>query len=151
MIVQVVRCEDATDMGVSANCDGSNLVASLNQICSGKKLRLAQDLVEIEHDDGPTVILQLEWHLSHEAIGAAKVFEKVADGNTNTVRSFSHAKVQMIAEGETVARALHLQVAVAARQAKALGGTLRMRRLNVVVRRNSTFNSDSSAPNFPGL
>ena len=40
----------------------------------------------------------------------------------------------MVAEGETVARALDLQVAVAARQAKALSGALWMRRLNVVVR-----------------
>ena len=134
MVVQIVRRKDAADMSVCANSYGANLVAALNKISCGKKLGLAEDLVEVEHDYSPAVVLQLKWHLSHEAIGAAEVFEKVAYRNAHAVRSFGHAKVQMIAECETMARALHLQVAVAAGQAEAPCSALRMRRLNIVVR-----------------
>lgn len=93
IFIEIVGGEDASDMSICANCDRSNLVATLDQIGWRQDTRLLQNVKEIDHNNGPTVVFELEWYLGNKAIGCSEVLEKIAHRNSNSVRSFGHSQV----------------------------------------------------------
>jgi len=91
VFIEIIGGENASNMSVRTNCDRSNLVAALDQISWRQDVRLLQNVKEIEHNNGPTVVFELKWYLGDKSIGCCEVFVKIAQGNSNAVRSFGHS------------------------------------------------------------
>jgi hypothetical protein len=120
-------------MSVCANCDRSNLVAALDQISWRQDIRLLQNVKEIDHNNGPTVVFELKWYLGNKPIGSGKILVKIAQGDSNTVRSLGHSKVKMITKWEAMAWALDLEIDVSASQTELFDGSLGVWHLDVII------------------
>lgn len=112
-VVEVVGCEDTSDFAVRAKCNGFNLVAALNQIAGGQESRVLQQFVEIKNNDGPSVDVQVQWHLHHETVLGADLFVQIACGDPDSMRALCHGQVDVEAEGRAREWRLHLQIEIA--------------------------------------
>ena len=133
ILVEVVGGENAPDMSIGANGDRSNLVATFDQVGWRQDARLFQNVVEIDHNNGPAIVFELKRYLSNKAVGCSEILEKIAQRNSNTVRPLGHTKVQMIAEWKTMAGTLDLEIHISASQTKLLDGSLGVWHLNKVI------------------
>jgi hypothetical protein len=74
-IIEIIGSEDSSDMGVGADIDGPDLVAALDEVGGWQDAGLLEDLEDIEDHHTPAIVLEIERHLSHEAIGSVEVLE----------------------------------------------------------------------------
>jgi len=72
-------------VGIGAHIDRPYLVAALEQVSRWQNLRSLQSLDYIDHDNGPAIVLELQWDLGYEAIRGIEVLEQVGDGEADTV------------------------------------------------------------------
>lgn len=127
-------------MCVGTNIDRSDLVASIDQIARWEDFRSFQELIDIKNYHCPAVVLELERNLSNETIGSVEVLEQVADRYPDSMGSFSHPKVKVIAKWKPMLWRLDLQIQISSSEPKRLDASLRRRHLDEIVGRNSSLN-----------
>ena len=135
-------------MRVGTDVHGPDLVAAVDQVGRWEDLGPLQGLIDIDHKYGPAIVFELQGYLRHKSIGHVEVLEQIADREADAVGPLSHAQVNVVAEGQAVARALDLKVDVPPRQAQSLEGSCGMRHLDEVVGRDRPLDPNGPSANF---
>ena len=100
-VVLVVRCEDTAHHAVGAQSQALDLITAFDNVGLWKKARHLEQILQIEHNDSPSIDIQVEGDLQDEAILSANLLVQVAGRDTDSMGSVRHVQINVEAEWDT--------------------------------------------------